>query len=301
MVKRTQPHVDKNVETKNSEVINEDEVRNLTKVSKVLKNIFTCNFNQLPVEILQSIWFFPQGTGHEMLIKCYNFYIDTQKHTFKVNISDSERKARCVQELETVCKSSTTVLIKTIRISFDLFPKVVSKIPDIKIVHLVRDPRAILHSRKEIGHLDYRPIKRLSRMLCTKMRENIHNYNKLKQGNRFFIKFECLAAYPHIITKTLYSNLSLKYTNQTDIWLTSHTRGNSTSFEKKYEAHVGDSLMLSLKWIFRMPKTVLKWIDRECEDVYTNLKVSDSPRLLQQYQYMNNFNIAKFYNNMCYE
>ncbi|CAC5372526.1 unnamed protein product [Mytilus coruscus] len=277
----------------------EHEVRSIKKISEVLQNIFNCNFNPLPVEVFASFWFFPQGTGHAILNKCYNFIMNNQKNTSKVNVRDSKAKARCVQVLEAMCKNSTNILIKTIRISFELFPKVVLKIPNIKIIHLVRDPRAILHSRRELGHLDYREIKNESYGLCSKMVKNIYNCNRPMQRNIFSLKFECLAAYPIIVTKSLYTYLNFKFTNETNSWLITHTKGNAISFRMKYDANVGNSLIVSLKWMFQVPKNVLNSIDQECQDVYKNLRIPNSPTLQQRHQYIRKSDLPNFYSSMC--
>jgi hypothetical protein len=48
-----------------------------------------------------------------------------------------------------LCESAGTVVMKTIRLQFsDLDPWIFGS--DIKVVHLVRDPRAIVHSMQEL-------------------------------------------------------------------------------------------------------------------------------------------------------
>ncbi|XP_063404486.1 carbohydrate sulfotransferase 1-like [Mytilus trossulus] len=273
----------------------ETEVQSIQKISLVLHNIYSCNFNQLPVEVLTSFWIFPQGTGHAILNRCFNFHMNTPN--VRVNVSDT--RARCVNKMEVMCKNSTNILIKTIRISFDLFHKVVSKIPDIKIIHLVRDPRAILYSRRELGYLDYQEINNVSHQLCTKMVKNIHNCNHKMRRNVFSLKFECLAAYPISETESLYTYLNFEFTNEISSWLITHTKGNAMLFGMKYNVNVADSLLVSLKWMTQLPKNVLRSIDQECQEVYNNLRIPDSRTLKQRLQYIRKFDLPNFYSTMC--
>ncbi|XP_071180914.1 carbohydrate sulfotransferase 4-like [Mytilus edulis] len=277
----------------------ETEVQSIQKVSEVLHNIFSCNFNQLPVEVLTSFWFFPQGTGHAILNKCYNFHMNNQNNASKVRVSVLDTRARCVNKLEAMCKNSISILIKTIRISFDIFPKVVSKIPDIKIIHLLRDPRAIIHSRRELGYVDYRKIKNVSYELCTKMVKNINNCNHVLQRNVFILKFECLAAYPIIVTESLYTYLNLEFTNETHSWLITHTKGKAMSFRMTYTVNVADSLLVSLKWMTQLPKNILSSIDQECQEVYKHLNIPNASSLKERLQYNITFGLPNFYSTMC--
>ncbi|CAC5385522.1 CHST1 [Mytilus coruscus] len=277
----------------------EEEIRNLNKISDVLHDMFMCNLFHLPAEILKSLWFFQQGTGYAILNKCYQFYKNRQD-----NVSaafDSATKGKCIRNLEAMCKNSSTILIKTIRLSFDQLLKIVTKIPELKVVHLVRDPRAILHSREEAKQIDYRHIRNESHGLCFKMANNINIGNHLMKEKVFFLKYECLAANPVIIAKTLYSFLNLRYTRKIDSWLITHTQGDVSSFDRKFIAHVANSRLVSLKWIYTVPKDVLKLIDKECRNVYKSLRLSDSQTILQKYTYINKFNMTKVYDNMCNE
>ncbi|XP_071145842.1 carbohydrate sulfotransferase 4-like isoform X2 [Mytilus edulis] len=275
----------------------EDEIKNMNKISDVLQNLFMCNFSHLPAEISKSFWFFAQGTGYDILNECYQSYKNRQ-----VNASvdfDSATKGKCIKNLEALCKNSSTVLIKTIRMSCDKLSKIITKIPELKVVHLVRDPRAILYSRQKAEQIDYQHVGNESQSLCFKMDHNINIENHEMKEKIFLLKYECLAANPVIMAKKIYLFLNLRYTSKFDSWLITHTQGKVSSSNGRFETRIANSLLVSLKWIYNVPKDVLKLIDKECKNLYKSLRLSDSPTILQEYTYLNKFNMTKVYDNMC--
>ena len=57
----------------------------------------------------------------------------------------------CLRLLEEVCRKSRHIVIKTIRMRMSSLEDIVPKHRNMKIVHLVRDPRATLRSQKRYG------------------------------------------------------------------------------------------------------------------------------------------------------
>ena len=57
----------------------------------------------------------------------------------------------CVPKLKTACEQSNVRVIKTIRLSLKLISHLMKEVPGLKIVHLVRDPRATLRSQMSFG------------------------------------------------------------------------------------------------------------------------------------------------------
>ncbi|XP_063410463.1 carbohydrate sulfotransferase 4-like [Mytilus trossulus] len=275
----------------------EDEIMNMKKIADVLQNLFMCNFSHLTVEISESFWFFAQGTGYDILNECYQSYKNRQVNASKD--FNSSTKGKCIKNLEAICKNSSTILIKTIRMSCDKLSKIITNIPELKVVHLVRDPRAILHSRQKAEQIDYRHVRNESQSLCFKMDNNINIENRVLKEKIILLKYECLASNPVIMAKKLYLFLNLRYTSKIDSWLITHTQGKVSSSNGGFTTRIANSLLVSLKWIYNVPKDALKLIDKECKNLYKSLRFSDSQTILQEHTYLNKFNMTKVYDNMC--
>ncbi|XP_063410464.1 carbohydrate sulfotransferase 3-like [Mytilus trossulus] len=271
-----------------------DKLESRNTTFEIFKNIFSCKMSFLPAEVLASFWKFESLTGRSRLNKCY-------KPKTLNNIRDLVKKRKCIRYLEDICNRSNTILIKTIRMSLDILFDIFSGIPHLKIVHLVRDPRAILNSRdvfffEKNAPVDITSIKTSAYALCDRMYKDVitnKDYNQTKQG-AFVLKYECLATDPMTVTKILYNYLNLDYTDSVPNWLQRHTRGNKTE-EGKVGAQKGNSLSISTKWITRFSQNVSKLIDKECKILYKSLGITDSQSMLQQYRK----NKPKLYEEMC--
>ncbi|XP_052083608.1 carbohydrate sulfotransferase 1-like [Mytilus californianus] len=136
--------------------LNQLESRNTT--FEIFKNIFSCKMSLLPAEVLSSFWKFESLTGRSRLKKCYKPKVGTF-----ANFGDRDlvKKRKCIRYLEDICNRSNTILIKTIRMSLDILFDIVTGIPRLKIVHLVRDPRAILNSRNIFFQYDNADVKNM--------------------------------------------------------------------------------------------------------------------------------------------
>ncbi|CAC5416087.1 unnamed protein product [Mytilus coruscus] len=252
----------------------------------------------LPAEVLSSFWRFERPTGRSRLNKCYKPKVGTL-----ANFGDRDlvKKRKCIRYLEDICNRSNTILIKTIRMSLDILFDIFTGIPHLKIVHLVRDPRAILNSRNNLFQYDNADVKNMKTSaygLCDRMNKDFissKGNNQTKQGT-FVLKYECLTADPSTVTKILYNHLNLNYTDSVTTWLQSHTNGHKND-DGIAGVQTGNSLNISSKWITKYPQFVSKLVDKECSTLYKSLGVSDSQSMLKQYR-TNNF---KLYEDMCSE
>jgi hypothetical protein len=129
---------------------------------------------------------------------------------------------KCFPEYQLFCPSvdfvllvvyNQVILIKTIRLSMKLLPEILENILDLKIVHLVRDPRAILHSREGVSDITYFQIRAHARGLCNRIKDDMES-GFLQ--NVFRLKYECLIFDTINTVKQLFTNLNLIHTNSVD-------------------------------------------------------------------------------------
>ena len=56
-------------------------------------------------------------------------------------------KTACLEKESSVCKTKPNIVTKVIRMSLQNATPLLGIIPDLQIIHLLRDPRAVLNSR----------------------------------------------------------------------------------------------------------------------------------------------------------
>ena len=160
-----------------------------------------------------------QGIGSPNSYASLNKYLSTY--------TDCVTKAwnhmnHCVPLLEQECKAAQIRVIKTIRLSLDFIDKVVERNPDIKVIHLVRDPRAMLNSRRKWVF----PTKQEILATCARMSHDITYSKKLlaeKPYNYYVIRYEDLVTQPMASARTIYRHVQLTPPDYFAEWLLNHT------------------------------------------------------------------------------
>ena len=82
-----------------------------------------------------------------ILILCF-VHLGPSWADYRACIVSFHAKSECLRNLETICKYRKHRVIKMLRVTLGTLRPLLEKNPRLKIVHLVRDPRAVMHSRK---------------------------------------------------------------------------------------------------------------------------------------------------------
>ena len=179
----------------------------------VLQSIYACNLTELPNEILMSFRAFPStGSDYIQSAKCF------ESKTSKLNV----KQDICLEHLTHLCKASSVIIIKTLRVDIQLAMLLKSYLENLYIIHLVRDPRAILSSRKEFNGLSTDPISVQSEHLCWTMQQNSMDATRIT-NNCFTLQYERLAKDPEKVVRSLFKFCELTFTSNTSRWLQQFT------------------------------------------------------------------------------
>lgn len=136
----------------------------------------------------------------------------------------------CVPSMQQACDAAPVRVTKAIRLSMDAVTSLVSADPSIKVVHMVRDPRGILPSRKNIisqntfAHLD-----RSASELCVSMLRDVKMRETLEESHKGIfmqIKYEDLAGQPVETMRKLFDFLGLPVSLETHNWLVGATHAS---------------------------------------------------------------------------
>lgn len=131
------------------------------------------------------------------------------------------RKRGIRAHLPSLCKQAAHRVTKTLRFSVDILGQLLSERADLKVIHLVRDPRAILNSRKETGWYgeqtkDVSFVEKAT-SLCNKMMYDFKEGEKLlkKFPDRFqFLYYEDLNENPFTKIENLYKFVGMDLDDQ---------------------------------------------------------------------------------------
>ena len=186
----------------------------------------------------------------------------------------------CVNKAQSVCQGHNKVIIKTIRYSFASVEKLMTSIPDLAVIFLVRDPRAVVYSqRRTFGFSPLVTVETFAGKTCQRMMKDIDAARELygKASSRLrFLRYEDLAMNPVEVSKTIYRFLHFEWTPGIQEAIIRQTRSNDTAGESQdrrlrssgtYGVSRDDSYKAANSW-----RSTILWedsvsVENACRDV----------------------------------
>ncbi|KAK3088846.1 hypothetical protein FSP39_024545 [Pinctada imbricata] len=108
---------------------------------QITRDVFSCHIKKLPIKMLYH--------GH---------FMGVSRSTAEMNMCQTNLTymLSCAEALQRKCINSKFVLIKSIRIRAYQLLDIKEDFPDLKVVYLIRDPRAVLASQMNYGMATFR-------------------------------------------------------------------------------------------------------------------------------------------------
>lgn len=180
----------------------------------------------------------------------------------------------CIERLQEKCLMSKHRLIKTIRMPGTFAESFLNNIPDLKIIHLIRDPRGVLNSRVAIKLIKYddKEISIVSNHVCSRILLDIQALKRLQQSYSqqvVQLSYECLTFFPEDTARMLYKALDLDFTPEVHDWLQIAFRNNAERSFSLFK--YGQSSKLSQDWRLKMPEFANNKINKMCIKVFLEL------------------------------
>lgn len=173
---------------------------------EMILNWFTCNFKDLDLNGLTNS-FIPSFTPeHFDYITCVRL--------FHGKFSRMKTAKKCVHLLRKRCLTAKTRTIKTIRLTMSMADKLLSSLPRLKIVHLIRDPRGILNSRFE-KNLVSMNLQVAAEELCDQISSDIAIHSDLEpcyKDRMMRVIYEEMCQSPLMIVSKIYRFLGSRFT-----------------------------------------------------------------------------------------
>ena len=170
------------------------------------------------------------------------------------------------------CLTSKLRVIKTIRMSMGQTEYLLERIRNLKIVHLVRDPRGIITSRTRGDFLREENKEQLlsAREICKTFMADIYAADILKKkfpGRIKRFRYEDIAVNTSQSVQELYDFIGLDVPSIMPQWIRNHT--SSGEYNGYYGLVRKDSSQVAYKWKTSLSRKTIAETDSICNTFYT--------------------------------
>ena len=183
----------------------------------------------------------------------------------------ANKKIKCALDLQTKCEQSRTLLIKTIRMPMSLIGDFLDKIPELKVIHLVRDPRATLKSQAKCGECGEKQGGHIGciNKYCTRLENDIlvtETLAKRYPGRIKRVFYEQIASKPLQTARELYNFIGSLFTPQVKDYIFDITQAGKEAGCSICTTRPNSTLYINA-WRKDINKDFLKTIEQRCNYV----------------------------------
>ena len=174
--------------------------------------------------------------------------------------------AKCLPLLTKKCENSTIRIIKFIRMRMAVAENLLNAFPDIKIIYLTRDPRAMMDSqvrKNDMGARRFDHFVYNTNDMCGKMWGDLQLFHALKNtypNSIYPIQYEHFIQSPLKVTEKMFGFLELNFTDSIKNYVASKTVLTQSESEKHISV-----------WRKHISIENLNVVDVNCEKVYKEL------------------------------
>lgn len=177
---------------------------------------------------------------------------------------------KCLKKPVSVCKSAPAVVYKFIRLRMHVVINLLPYFPNLKIIHLVRDPRGMFNSRKGVGFFAKRGNKTDEQNtingFCQELQRDL-SFSKLIQrfsANKLkVLRYEDLAEKPFQTVAELFSFTGLPFTKVVQNILKKKTSSRRDSCS--YCTDRKNSTATASKWRYKLSHEHAHYIYKACK------------------------------------
>lgn len=231
----------------------------------IIRNWTNCNLFDLP-DVVWSDSFTSKSKKAKILKAC---------RIFQSNLRPMNETLRyCVNMLRSVCFQSKYMVLKVIRFPVDKLEPLMAEFPSMKIVHLVRDPRATVLSQMKFGIIKRKSFVTDVIDFCSRVYRDIVTTDIFinKFPNRILTYFyEELARNPLDMSKSLYKFAGIQYTKEVEDFVYNITMAGKKSNCGSLCTIKSNSSAQADAWRLKLNLPQARVIDQACRPVYKRL------------------------------
>ncbi|XP_046564524.1 carbohydrate sulfotransferase 1-like [Haliotis rubra] len=231
----------------------------------IIKNYLTCNLHDLPIETLIQ--------GHQRQSESSSLYLKCMKTAFRDPASFSEDINPCMGYLKDVCLRAKFTAVKTINFPMEAAREMITNGLNIKIIHLIRDPRAVIKSQVERIFGNWSMVQSIARHHCARLQSDFDDTKTLLKSRPQNIKvlfYEDLVADMFSNIKYVYDFIEVQYRDSLHEFVQALTTGNETDGCMTCAVRPNTEYE-SVKWRTKIDYKHVLIIDNECWKAYDKL------------------------------
>lgn len=245
-------------------------------MADVLYRWFTCDFCHVNVADLKSKFI-------ESFSKSLQGYTSCRR---KYQLFGANPLTKCISILKEVCENAKIKAIKSIRIQhMETIEYLLQRLPDLKVIYLIRDPRGKLASQAALDSSEWRIVSKQAKVLCDKMTKNLEFLEQLRkqyQGRLTILMYEKLAVKPIETSRRMYAFMNLTFTPGLYQYVQQVTRSEVDKTQCYWCTKITNSEITASGWRLRVKYKDMVAIDSQCGYLYDQLgyiKVRDENHL----------------------
>ncbi|XP_046577056.1 uncharacterized protein LOC124284972 [Haliotis rubra] len=236
------------------------------------------NYEEMAINTLEGIW----NCSFE------NVDLDTltQFHMQESNTTKEHHKCikknpgvngivTCLPHLKELCQSKRINSQKVVRLPLRLVSPLMKKYPDLKILHLVRDPRAsIISQYVKLKYFPWNQLQKYTETFCARVHEDLQTTAKIARdypGRIKLVRYETMAEHPLEITDELYQFVDAKITKELHKYVYDRTLSGKKDTNCVTCLVKSNASVAANKWRTSIGLRAAQAIDAKCGKVYTLL------------------------------
>lgn len=179
----------------------------------------------------------------------------------------TETEQKCVASFQDVCDKSRLRSVKTVRATMASMEELLQSGPNFRVIHLIRDPRAVVLSRREFdnsgrGKYSMGDMVKEAKLYCRTVVNDVKVRRKLERlypGRIMKIIYEDLVQEPLTYTEKIYDFLNTTLPEKTIKWVIDHT------------TKIKDSTSIAQKWQDKLSFRKTREIMEQCMDFFKEI------------------------------
>lgn len=204
-------------------------------------------------------------------------------------MSSNDSLHSCVKMLRDICVQSKFIVMKVIRTPLDQLEPLMAEFPDMKIIHLYRDPRATVLSQVKFGKVRLKTFANDVTDFCMRIHRDIVSADLLRSRFPNRIKtvfYEDIAYEPLRMSKALYDYVGTTFTSLAQQYIFNMTMaGKQTNCNLCTQK--SNSTKQANAWRLKIPYQRVREIDGACKHIYDRLGL----KTIQNENMLRNINI----------
>ncbi|XP_060067731.1 carbohydrate sulfotransferase 5-like [Ylistrum balloti] len=197
-----------------------------------------------------------------------------------------EESRSCISVTKMVCMNSSHSALKIIRIPMDLLEPLMTSMSNLRVIHLIRDPRATTLSQHAYGVIPTAHFRQHVTGFCNRVYRDVVTAERFLTsfpGRILRIYYEDVAKDPKRYAKILYKFTNMTYTAKIETDVHSMTSANVPKNCGQLCTRSSNSTAQAEAWRKHAPLELVNTIDDVCQPLYLQLgyRNVESERMLK--------------------